>query len=95
MSSLQSYDALISPVAPTAAWKLGEKIDDPLSMYKSDIMTVNLNLAGKPLKSKSEGDCHSKRISNHSLFSQFHFLWWQNLLWESFMSGLDGSLGVA
>ncbi len=49
VSSLESFDALVSPVAPTAAWKLGEKIDDPLSMYKSDIMTVNLNLAGKPL----------------------------------------------
>lgn len=53
MSSLQSFDALISPVAPTAAWKLGEKIDDPLSMYKSDIMTVNINLAGKSFGKKS------------------------------------------
>lgn len=47
MNSLQSFDALVSPVAPTTAWKLGEKDNDPLSMYKSDVMTVNLNLAGK------------------------------------------------
>lgn len=48
ISSLSSYDALISPVAPKTAWKLGEVIDDPLTMYKNDIMTVNLNLAGEP-----------------------------------------------
>lgn len=47
ISTLESFDALISPVAPSVAWKLGEIINDPLAMYKSDIMTVNLNLSGK------------------------------------------------
>jgi aspartyl-tRNA(Asn)/glutamyl-tRNA(Gln) amidotransferase subunit A len=41
-------DVLISPTAPTPAWRLGEKIDDPLSMYLSDIMTISANLAGIP-----------------------------------------------
>jgi aspartyl-tRNA(Asn)/glutamyl-tRNA(Gln) amidotransferase subunit A len=41
-------DALLSPVSPTAAFKIGEKISDPLSMYLSDIYTVTANLAGIP-----------------------------------------------
>ena len=41
-------DVLASPVTPTPAWKLGEKIDDPLSMYLSDILTISANLAGIP-----------------------------------------------
>ena len=49
VSSLQKFDALVSPVSPMTAWKLGEVIDDPLTMYKSDVMTVNLNLAGQTL----------------------------------------------
>lgn len=47
VTSLQSFDALISPVSPTAAWNIGEIIDDPLAMYKADVMTVNINLAGE------------------------------------------------
>lgn len=41
-------DVLICPVFPTLPFKLGEKINDPLSMYLSDIYTVNVNLAGIP-----------------------------------------------
>ncbi len=41
-------DALVSPVAPTAAFRLGEKLDDPLQMYLSDIFTIPVNLAGIP-----------------------------------------------
>lgn len=41
-------DVLASPVTPTTAWKLGEKIDDPLSVYLSDILTISANLAGIP-----------------------------------------------
>lgn len=47
-SALQQYDLLMSPVAPTTAFKIGEKTDDPLAMYKEDLMTVHLNLAGLP-----------------------------------------------
>lgn len=41
-------DLLVSPVTPTPAWKLGEKVDDPLSMYLSDVLTISTNLAGLP-----------------------------------------------
>ncbi|MFQ5794503.1 MAG: Asp-tRNA(Asn)/Glu-tRNA(Gln) amidotransferase subunit GatA [Candidatus Bipolaricaulia bacterium] len=41
-------DLLIAPVSPTPAFKLGEKIDDPLTMYLSDIYTIPVNLAGIP-----------------------------------------------
>ena len=36
------------PVAPTTAFKIGEKVDDPLQMYLSDIYTIAVNLAGVP-----------------------------------------------
>jgi aspartyl-tRNA(Asn)/glutamyl-tRNA(Gln) amidotransferase subunit A len=47
-SALQRYDVLVCPTAPTAAYKLGEKLSDPLAMYKGDLMTINLNLSGLP-----------------------------------------------
>jgi aspartyl-tRNA(Asn)/glutamyl-tRNA(Gln) amidotransferase subunit A len=41
-------DALLMPTAPTPAFHLGEKVDDPLQMYLSDIFTIPCNLAGLP-----------------------------------------------
>lgn len=41
-------DVIVSPVAPTPAFKIGEKSDDPLTMYLSDIFTLSANLAGIP-----------------------------------------------
>ncbi|KAI8003406.1 putative oxidoreductase [Camellia lanceoleosa] len=45
---LDKNDILISPAAPSAAYEIGEKKNDPLAMYVGDIMTVNVNLAGLP-----------------------------------------------
>lgn len=42
------YDAIVGPVAPTAAWKIWEKTNDPLKMYLSDIYTIPANLAWLP-----------------------------------------------
>ena len=44
----ETCDALISPVTPTPAWKMGENTDDPLAVYMSDILTISANLAGIP-----------------------------------------------
>ena len=41
-------DVLVSPVSPIPAWRLGEKADDPLSMYLADALTIPANLAGIP-----------------------------------------------
>lgn len=47
-AALQKYDILVCPTAPTPAYKIGEVVSDPLAMYKGDLMTINLNLAGLP-----------------------------------------------
>ncbi len=44
----EKCDCLITPTSPTPAFKIGEKIDDPLKMYLSDIFTISTNLAGIP-----------------------------------------------
>jgi aspartyl-tRNA(Asn)/glutamyl-tRNA(Gln) amidotransferase subunit A len=46
--AFQRCDALVTPVAPTTAFRLGEKTADPLTMYLSDIFTISVNLAGLP-----------------------------------------------
>jgi aspartyl-tRNA(Asn)/glutamyl-tRNA(Gln) amidotransferase subunit A len=46
--AFEKCDCLLTPTSPTTAFKLGEKVDDPLTMYLSDIYTVSVNLAGLP-----------------------------------------------
>ena len=48
VEAFKKCQILITPVAPTPAFKIGEKIDDPLTMYLSDIFTLSPNLAGIP-----------------------------------------------
>lgn len=45
-NALQQVDVLVGPAAPTSAFELGTVINDPLTMYKNDVLTVGLNLAG-------------------------------------------------
>jgi aspartyl-tRNA(Asn)/glutamyl-tRNA(Gln) amidotransferase subunit A len=45
-SVFERCDALLTPVSPTAAFKMGEKLDDPMQMYLNDVLTVTANLAG-------------------------------------------------
>lgn len=53
--AFQSFDVLVSPAAPTTAYKLGEKTQDPLAMYLGDICTIGINLAGLPAVSVPAG----------------------------------------
>jgi aspartyl-tRNA(Asn)/glutamyl-tRNA(Gln) amidotransferase subunit A len=46
--AFERCDAICMPVAPTTAFRIGEKVDDPLKMYLSDIYTIAVNLAGIP-----------------------------------------------
>jgi aspartyl-tRNA(Asn)/glutamyl-tRNA(Gln) amidotransferase subunit A len=44
----EKVDAILTPTSPTPAFKFGEKSNDPISMYLSDIYTISTNLAGLP-----------------------------------------------
>jgi aspartyl-tRNA(Asn)/glutamyl-tRNA(Gln) amidotransferase subunit A len=57
-NAFTSVDALVTPVTPTVAFKLGEKADDPVAMYLSDIYTVTANLVGVPGISLPCGNNH-------------------------------------
>jgi aspartyl-tRNA(Asn)/glutamyl-tRNA(Gln) amidotransferase subunit A len=73
--AFQTVDALLTPVSPTPAFKIGEKVDDPLAMYLSDIYTVTANLAGIPSLSLPCG------FTSAGLPVGFQF--WSNLFQES------------
>jgi aspartyl-tRNA(Asn)/glutamyl-tRNA(Gln) amidotransferase subunit A len=44
----EKVDAIVTPTAPTVAFKIGQKVDDPLSMYLNDIFTLPVNISGLP-----------------------------------------------
>jgi aspartyl-tRNA(Asn)/glutamyl-tRNA(Gln) amidotransferase subunit A len=46
LNAFEKVDAIVTPTAPTAAFKVGEKSEDPLQMYLSDVFTISCNLAG-------------------------------------------------
>ncbi|MBA7617195.1 Glutamyl-tRNA(Gln) amidotransferase subunit A [subsurface metagenome] len=46
--AFEKYDALVTPTSPTVPFKIGEKVDDPLQMYLSDVCTLPINIAGLP-----------------------------------------------
>jgi aspartyl-tRNA(Asn)/glutamyl-tRNA(Gln) amidotransferase subunit A len=46
--AFEKYDALVTPTSPTVPFKLGEKLDDPVQMYLSDVCTLPINIAGVP-----------------------------------------------
>ena len=46
--AFEKFDALVTPTSPTVPFKIGEKIDDPLQMYLSDVCTLPINIAGLP-----------------------------------------------
>ena len=46
--AFKKYDALVTPTSPTTAFKLGEKLEDPMQMYLTDVCTLPINIAGIP-----------------------------------------------
>ena len=69
--AFKKVDAIITPVSPTPPWKLGEKINDPLKMYLSDIFTVTANLAGIPGLSLPMGFANRLPVGMQILGPQF------------------------
>ena len=60
--AFKEVDFMISPVAPTVAFKIGENINDPLKMYLNDIMTVSPSLVGIPAISVPIGKAHGMPV---------------------------------
>jgi aspartyl-tRNA(Asn)/glutamyl-tRNA(Gln) amidotransferase subunit A len=46
--AFEKYDAVVTPTSPTVPFKIGEKMEDPLQMYLSDVFTIPINIAGLP-----------------------------------------------
>ena len=55
-------DVIITPTAPTAAFKIGENVNDPLKMYASDVCTITVNIAGLPALSLPIGNDHEMPV---------------------------------
>jgi aspartyl-tRNA(Asn)/glutamyl-tRNA(Gln) amidotransferase subunit A len=53
--AFEKFDALVTPTSPTVPFKLGEKVDDPIQMYLSDVCTLPINIAGLPAISLPAG----------------------------------------
>jgi aspartyl-tRNA(Asn)/glutamyl-tRNA(Gln) amidotransferase subunit A len=70
--AFKKVDVIAAPTCPTPAFKLGEKVDDPLAMYLADIYTVTANLAGIPGISIPCGENHEKLPIGLQLFAR-HF----------------------
>jgi aspartyl-tRNA(Asn)/glutamyl-tRNA(Gln) amidotransferase subunit A len=47
-AAFERYDLLVSPTSPTVAFRIGEKAENPLAMYLSDVLTIPPNMAGLP-----------------------------------------------
>ena len=69
--AFEKVDIIVTPVSPTPPWKLGEKVDDPLKMYLSDIFTVTANLAGIPGLSVPIGFVNGLPVGMQILGPQF------------------------
>ena len=69
--AFEKYDCIITPTAPDKAFLIGEKIDDPLAMYMSDICTVPINIAGVPAISIPAGFIDSMPIGMQIIGKHF------------------------
>lgn len=70
--ALANFDVLMAPTMPTPAFKIGEKIEDPLSLYLSDVNTVPMNLAGVPTISVPCGFADGMPVGLQIIGKHFH-----------------------
>lgn len=70
-AALGKVDVIIGPTSPTVAWKLGEKMDDPMQMYLSDIYTITANLIGSPAISIPCGESEGLPVGLQIMGQQF------------------------
>ncbi len=68
--AFSKVDLILGPVMPTTAFKIGEKSDDPLKMYLSDIYTISVNLAGLPAMSVPAGNIDGLPVGLHLIGPQ-------------------------
>ena len=69
--AFERYDALITPTSPTVPFKIGERVDDPLQMYLSDVCTLPINIAGIPGLSVPAGFCDGLPVGMQILGKPF------------------------
>jgi aspartyl-tRNA(Asn)/glutamyl-tRNA(Gln) amidotransferase subunit A len=71
MHAFETVDVIMGPTAPSVAFRLGEKADDPVSMYLSDIYTIAANLAGLPALSVPAGFVDGMPVGLHLVGNYF------------------------
>ena len=69
--AFEKVDMIMGPTTPTPAFNLGEKSDDPVSMYLADIYTIAVNLAGLPGMSLPAGFVNGRPIGLHLIGNYF------------------------
>ncbi len=70
-AALKKVDVIVGPVSPIAAWGIGEKMDDPVSMYLADVFTVSANILGIPGISVPCGTAHGLPVGLQILGKSF------------------------
>ena len=70
-NAFKDCDVIVGPVAPSPAFKIGEKSDDPISMYLADLYTIPVNLAGMPAMSVPAGRVNGLPVGLH-LIGNYH-----------------------
>ncbi|WP_024851681.1 Asp-tRNA(Asn)/Glu-tRNA(Gln) amidotransferase subunit GatA [Hydrogenovibrio kuenenii] len=71
VKAFEKCDVIVGPVAPTTAFNIGEKSDDPISMYLEDLYTIPVNLAGLPAMSVPAGFAEGMPVGLH-LIGTYH-----------------------
>lgn len=70
-NAFESVDVILGPTAPTPPFKIGEKVDDPISMYLSDLYTISSNLAGLPAITAPAGFVNGLPVGFHMTANSF------------------------